>query len=93
MSGDCHKGWYYTVFKIRPGRAGSGSGDIVDKDVWIPIGTMVDALQDSIHKDCEGVRAAVSVKKDRPPCNPMATQCPRCRNVLAECDFCETGDS
>ena len=47
---------------------------------------MVNAMQDSVHKDCERVRAAVSVKKDRPPCNPMATQCPRCQNVLAECD-------
>lgn len=25
-------------------------------------------------------------RDDRPPCNPIATQCPRCRNVLAECD-------
>lgn len=60
MSGVCHKGWYYTAFQIRPARSGSDSGDIVVKDVWLPIGTMVDALQDVVHKECDGVRAAAS---------------------------------
>ena len=50
----------------------------------LPVESLADAMQDSVHKECDGVRAAVS---GRPPCNPMATQCPRCNNSVAECDF------
>ena len=50
----------------------------------LPVESLSDALQDSVHKECGGVRAAVS---GRLPCNPMATQCPRCNNSVAECDF------
>ena len=49
----------------------------------LPVESLVDALQDSVHKECGGVRAV----SERPPCNPMATQCPRCNNSVAECDF------
>jgi hypothetical protein len=49
----------------------------------LSVESLADALQDSVHKECGGVRAAVS---GRPPCNPMATQCPRCNNSVAECD-------
>ncbi len=49
----------------------------------LSVESLADALQDSVHKECGGARAAVS---GRPPCNPMATQCPRCNNSVAECD-------
>ena len=48
----------------------------------LPVESLVDALQDSVHKECGGVRAV----SGRPPCNPMTTQCPRCNNSVAECD-------
>ena len=35
-------------------------------------------------------RSATGFEQQRPggpPCDPMATQCPRCNNKLAECDF------
>jgi hypothetical protein len=49
----------------------------------LPVESLVGALQDSVHKECGGVRAV----SGRLPCNPMATQCPRCNNSVAECDF------
>ena len=60
MRVDRYNEWYYTVFQIRPERAGSDSSDVATKDVWIPVESLANALQDSVHKECDGVRAGAS---------------------------------
>lgn len=44
----------------------------------------INDLQDQIHSLVAQVAAMQS--KGRPNCNPMSTECPRCHNVLGDCD-------